>query len=217
MFNTNDLKQFEKIYNTAHEDKAINARGNFIKKFPLKDIGDIRLKDYVIGTGRETFCSIVEAKSKEWANILGATALKFGIYYGVTNTDKTQKYRFSEKFGRNEKEAFRNVKSALIKLIDAGSRKDFEKIDKNPISQMFKAKILSLYFPETYLNVCGTDHILQLAEEFGFDDDLWVSECQHLLRKKKDKYSISMKWSLPKFMAFLFYQYYKKNVFTGKY
>jgi len=43
-------------------------------------------------------------------------------------------------------------------LLDLGQKcaentPDFSALDENPLSQMFKAKILSLYFPERFLNV----------------------------------------------------------------
>ena len=52
--------------------------------------------------------------TKAWANIQGATSFKFGIYFGRTKSDPKRKYRFTEKFGSTEAQAFAAVKSALL-------------------------------------------------------------------------------------------------------
>ena len=141
------INSFNEVFSTDYENLALIARGEFIKRFPLNKLSEMTLDNYVIGKGAPTFCAMVEAKTKAWANIQGATSSKFGVYYGVTKSDSEKKYRATRKFGGNVEEAFTNVKKALIDLIDAGKVKNFRSIDENPLSQMFKAKILSLYLP----------------------------------------------------------------------
>ena len=141
-----NLAKFEAEYDSSHEDTALQTRGVFIRKFPLHSLDKLTLDEYVVGHGQPTFCNLVESGTKAWANIQGATSFKFGIYYGKTKSDPTLKYRFTEKFGANGKEAFAAVKAALLNLVALGaaSHPDFKAIDDNPLSQMFKAKILSL-------------------------------------------------------------------------
>lgn len=81
---------------------------------------------------------------------------------------------------------------------------DFDAIDANPLSQMFKAKILSLYFPDRFLNVCSAEHLELLGIELGYGKDLPSSEYQHLLLQEKHSNRITRGWSNPKFMAFLY-------------
>ena len=90
----------------------------------------------------------MESGTRAWANIQGATSFKFGIYYGKEKRDPSLRYRFVQKFGDSPKEAFEGVKRALLDLVKLGAvdELDFAAIDANPLSQMFKAKILSLYF-----------------------------------------------------------------------
>lgn len=163
----------------------------------------------MIGHQSPTFCTHVEVKTRPWANIQGATANKFGIYFGKTKDDATKKYRFTAKFGATAEEAFQAVKKALIALIRLGQAPDldFQAIDESPLSQMFKAKILSLYFPERFLNVCSADHLRLLASKLGYEEDLPASEYQHLLLKTKSQNKTTSKWSNPKFMAFLYSVY----------
>ena len=139
----------------------------------------------------------------------GATSRKFGIYFGKTKSDPTRKYRFTEKFGTNEKEAFASVKAALLDLVALGAspRPDFKAIDDNPLSQMFKAKILSLYYPDRFLAVCSAETLDMLGEITGFEVNLPRSQYQNLLLRAKRENSTTAKWSEPKFMAYLFKRY----------
>lgn len=202
-FNT-ELHTFAQNFDTAYEDKALSTRGQFLRSYPLSQLKNITLDDYVIGKGTASFCACVEAKTKAWANMQGATANKFGIYFGKTKSDPTMQYRFTLKFGKTTNEAFDGVKEALLNLVKAGKSKSFNEIDENPLSQMFKAKILSLYFPELYLNVCSSEHLEQIALEMGVPEQQFVSKYQHLLIEKKLASKITKDWSNPKFMSFLY-------------
>lgn len=205
-----ELLAFEAGYSTTREDEALATRGDFLNAFPISRLKNLKLDDYVIGKGTASFCASVEAKTKAWAVIQGSTAFKFGIYFGRTKSDATRKYRFTHKYGQSEGEAFKNVKAALVKLVHDGDALDFPAVDANPLSQLFKAKILSLYFPEKYLNVCSGEHIETLALELGNPQCACISEYQHLLVKQKNKHRITRRWSNPKYMAYLYQKFFPK-------
>lgn len=204
-----DLSKFEAEYDSSHEDSALQTRGLFIRKFPLHSLDKLTLDEYVVGHNDPSFCNLAESGTKAWANIQGATSFKFGIYFGKTKSHPTRKYRFTDKFGTNVKEAFAAVKAALLDLVALGatSRPDFAAIDSNPLSQMFKAKILSLYFPERFLAVCSSEHLEMLGEIMGFSEGLPFSQYQNLLLEAKRGDPTTRKWSEPKFMAYLYKVY----------
>jgi hypothetical protein len=208
-FKASKLQAFDGTYDTKHEDIAAQVRGEFLEKFPITSLPLMKRDDYVIGLQSPTFCAHVEAKTRPWANIQGATSNKFGIYFGKTKTDPEKKYRFTHKFGETSDEAFSSVKAALLALVRLGEASvlDFSKIDDNPLSQMFKAKILSLYFPDKFLNVCSAEHLEMLGSELGYADGRPISEYQYLLLKAKLSNAITRKWSNPKFMKFLYDEY----------
>lgn len=213
-FNT-ELHTFAQNFDTAYEDKAVSTRGQFLRSYPLSQLKNITLDEYVIGKGTASFCACVEAKTKAWANMQGATAKKFGIYFGKTKSDPTMQYRFTQKFGKTKNEAFDGVKEALLNLVKAGESKSFSEIDENPLSQMFKAKILSLYFPKLYLNICSSEHLEQIALETGISEQQFVSEYQHLLVEKKLANKITKDWSNPKFMSFLYAKFIRGDLNTS--
>lgn len=209
-----ELHTFAQNFDTTYEDKAVSSRGKFLRSYPLSRLKNITLDEYVIGKGTASFCACVEAKTKAWANIQGATANKFGIYFGKKKSDSTMRYRFTKKFGRTKNEAFYGVKEALLNLVKAGRSKSFNEIDENPLSQMFKAKILSLYFPELYLNVCSSEHLEQIALEMGIPEQQFASKYQHLLVEKKLANKITKNWSNPKFMSFLYAKFIRSDLNT---
>jgi hypothetical protein len=69
---------------------------------------------------------------------------------------------------------------------------------------MFKAKILSLYFPKQFLNVCSGEHLELLGSELGLGENLPLSQYQHLLFQAKLANAMTRHWSNPKFMMLLF-------------
>src|SRR6185437_2589479 len=85
---------------------ASRSRGAFLQTFPVNRLPYLTLESYVIGLQSPTFCDYVEVKTRSWAIIQGATAFN---YYGRTKSDKTEKYRFTSKFGTTEEEAFAAV------------------------------------------------------------------------------------------------------------
>lgn len=201
-----DVAKFDAEYDSSHEASALQKRGLFIRKFPAHSLGKLTLNEYVVGHQTPSFCNLVESGTKAWANIQGATSFKFGIYFGRTKTDPTHEYRFRDRFGTNQNEAFAAVKAALLDLVALGAaeRPDFAAIDANPLSQMFKAKILSLYYPERFLAVCSSEHLEMLGDILGYAVNLPFSRYQNLLLDAKKKDPATRKWSEPKFMAYLY-------------
>lgn len=206
-----DFQAFSKTFDSVYEDRAVRSRGEFLRFFPLEALQDLTLDQYVIGKDPESFCSLAEVKSKDWANMQGSTAWKFGIYYGRTKPDPNKKYRPAKRFGASAEDAFRSVKRELLDLVAAGKTRDFEAIDGNPLSQMFKAKVLSLYFPDDFINICSAEHLRKLASHFDLRDGLPVSQYQHLLQAQKTGNSHTRSWSNPKFMSFLYQHYLPKG------
>jgi hypothetical protein len=72
---------------------------------------------------------------------------------------------------------------------------------------MFKAKILSLYYPEKFIGVCSTEHLAKLAEIFVFDTHSSPSATQHRVMSVKNGNPVTSEWSNPKFMQFLYHTY----------
>lgn len=201
--------KFSDRYQSDWEDEAHAQRGEFLRRFPLDSLPRLSLKRYAIGqNGRETFCFWLEQGTGAWAIILGSPATKFGIYHQKQKGNPDATFRYTKKFsdGRplrgHEKEAFGNVRRALVELVNAGAARDFPAIDGNPLSQMVKAKTLSLYYPEVYLPICSGDMLLDLADALELGD-LPLSEIQHTALALKQEFDHAKGWSNLKYTAFL--------------
>ena len=207
---TQEAKVYEGTYNADWEGEAHAQRGEFLQRFPPEKLSSLTLKNYAIGqNGRETFCYWAEPGTRKWATIVGATSDKFGIYYGKTKTDPTERFRYTKKFGRElphqgaERTAFRNVRKALVELVRDGKLLNFDALDANPLSQMLKAKILSLYYPDKYLPICSTDNLRNLATELGLEG-MSLSQIQYEATIIQAKSPGVRKWSALKYTAFLY-------------
>lgn len=207
---SSEAKKYEHTYNPDWENEAHAQRGEFLRRFPLDSLTSLTLRDYAIGqNGRETFCYWVEPGTRKWALIVGATSDKFGVYHGKTKSDPTERFRYTKKFSSGlpnqgaERAAFRNVRKALVELVRDGESLDFRAIDSNPLSQMLKAKTLSLYFPSLYLPICSADNLRDLASALSLDDTS-LSQIQHEAMTIQSKSPAVRKWSTLKYSAFLY-------------
>src|SRR5438094_4449287 len=96
-------------------------RKEFIRKFPQEKICDLHIDQYVEGKGnKDSFCNWLENHLVDNGSMGGATAIKFGIYYGKTKKEPAVIYRFAAKFGSSPEAAFDRIKQEIVALLSAG-------------------------------------------------------------------------------------------------
>ncbi|MFA6322933.1 MAG: DUF3883 domain-containing protein [Candidatus Buchananbacteria bacterium] len=221
-----DIALFKNNINTddffiESEFKAVEKlRLDFVSKFPINKIQEISIDEYVIGKGsHESFCYILENSLKPYGDIHGATSKKFGIYYGVEGDDKIRKYRINKKFGATPEEAFFNIRNEINNLVRAGLVHDLNSIAANPITAMFKGKILSSYFPDKYLNVFSSRHLDNFLDKLGIEFDKNENEVykrEKLLEfKSSDREMVN--WSFYKYFKFLYKSFGRPGSLTNKF
>jgi len=164
----------EKLLYLIDENKdrwedAEKLRIQFTKDYSKRRISNLTLDEYVIGKGAQnrSFCYLIERKMDSLGRILEARADKFGIWYGKIGSNKSIKYRFAKKFGSNINYASRNIKDNIVKLLDAAEKNNFEDLRKNPISPMFKGKLLFIYYPDRFLPVYSERHLRHFIHELN--------------------------------------------------
>ena len=158
------------VEESLKERKPLYAvRNKFVKDFSKARIERMTIDEYVIGKSRkDTFCYIIEQGLDKLGKRLGTTASKkFGIYYNQGEG----KYIFLPKYGKTDKEAFGNIKQAVLDLLDAGEKRDIIALESNILSTMFKGKILSVYFPDDYLNIFSDKHLIHYLKVFNLDTE----------------------------------------------
>jgi hypothetical protein len=141
--------------------EAEKLRTGFVADYPPKKICDLKLDEYVIGKGAEncSFCYRIERQMDTIGIILGSTSFKFGVYFGRTKSDPSDRYRFAKRWGSNVEEAFESVKQGIVELLTADSDGDAVAIADNPLSPLFKGKILFIYNPKKYAPIYSEKHL----------------------------------------------------------
>lgn len=207
------------IESIKKDRKALyKLRDDFAKYYSQERIEKMPMDDYVLGKGHShekfNFCYTLERQLDGLGRIVGSTAQKLGIYYGVTKSDTEYKYRYTKKFGKSEKEAFSNIKEAIIELINFGKGENLPEIVKNKISPMFKGKILCTYFPDRYLNVFSDEHLTYFLVQLNLDTpELLKSNAvykREVLTAFKNEDTVMKEWPLDIFSHFL-YSYYPQR------
>lgn len=96
-------------------------RQQFVNDYAISRIPKLTLDEYVIGKGKNnpSFCYQVERELDLMGRILGATADKFGVYYGERRNDPTRRYQPTEMQGDTPKDAFASVKAAIVDLLQS--------------------------------------------------------------------------------------------------
>src|SRR5581483_5988531 len=152
--------------------RAEGLRAEFVADYPLKRIPNLSLDEYVIGKGssNRSFCYRLEREMDSLGKILGATAYKFGIYFGKKNSsdnDSTKNYQFASRWGKNHDDAFVAVKQAIVDLLNAAAAGSWTSIAANSLSPMFKGKILFLYFPNQFAPIYSEEHLKHFVAQLN--------------------------------------------------
>jgi hypothetical protein len=139
----------------------------------------------------------------------GATAFKFGIYYGKTDSDSEMRYRWTKKFGKVEDKpetVFIKVRNEILNLLLAGKEQNYEKIKDNQLSPMFKGKILFLYYPDKFLNILSKEHLNYFLNELSipYPDDLDETAKRKVIIDYKNNNPLIKNWSNSDFSRFLY-------------
>src|SRR5579872_683220 len=82
---------------------AERLRQRFTRDYSFTRIPKLALDEYVIGKGKDnlSFCYRLERELDDLGRILGATADKFGVYYGGRKSDPSRRYRHTTIWGQS--------------------------------------------------------------------------------------------------------------------
>lgn len=205
--------EFEKVRGEVASDfKSINElRKKFIVDYSVSNLLILKKEEYAVGQGKSTFCNRIENELNEWGNIHGSPATKFGIYFGKFGEDKSRKYRIGRKeYGDNVDIAFKKIIDSIIMLIE--KKDDNEVIKKVPISPMFKGKILSVYYPDDFMNIFSAKHLSYFIDNLCIENNSKSElDKQKLLLCYKNADQIMKEWSVYEFSRFLYKSFGSPN------
>ena len=183
----------------------------FLERWPLEKIQTMTIEEYVGIGNKDTFCQWVETKTRMLGSIKGLPgSIKFGIYERKSTAKKPKKYRGDDKYswlkgyGDNYTQAFENLKSDIIKIIQYAYVGEIEKIDNMLLSDMFKWKIAFLYSNERLIPIFKRDVLNKIANHFGLvvTRQTSISEIQNLMILNKPA-----EYNVYEFMLKLYHQF----------
>ena len=182
-------------------------RDEFVDYFNVEFIRHMKVDDYAIGRGIKDwhiFSYGIERTFHDLGSIVGATSYKFGIFYSPG--EKT--YKWAVRYGETKTKAFNQIKRCIVDLLECGHDGDIEGIANNMLSSMVKGKILSLYYPEQYLNIFSDTHLDAFLVKLGLDtEELLISKPvykRQRLVEFKNADPVMRTWSMDKFSNFLY-------------
>lgn len=207
-----EAKQTFRLHTLEKEYKGLfKIRDEFVRKYNPAKIAAMTIDEYVQGKQSKTsFCYILERSLKGLGNMTGQYATKFGVWYSKERGD----YSFEPRLGATYNEVFKKVKLSILNLLESGKAHNYEKIINNPLNALFKGKILSVYYPDDYLNIFSNDHLNHYLKAFDLDTAELMK--QDVLYKRKALLDFKnsdkdmKKWSNDMFSIFLWNHYPKR-------
>ena len=179
---------------------------SFVHKFTpdyIESMSD--MNEYVLGRGADnkSFCYVVEVELRSLGDIRGATASKFGLWYGTYGRDKEKKYRATKKnFNEDVDKAFEEIKVALSRLIrEAQALKEYKELH-SLIGGMFKRKVMYLYNPDIMLPVFFDEDLRHFEKKLGLVPSASFQQSQRQLMRYKAEHKPNL--SNHEFMAYLY-------------
>ncbi|AIS09367.1 McrBC restriction endonuclease system, McrB subunit, putative [Lactobacillus sp. wkB8] len=190
------------------EDKLEQLRLPFTKTFTIEYIkNNMKIDNFVVGKkNKNSFCYRLEFELDKLGSMKGSNSKKFGIYY----SQQKQDYVVTKAWQRNNvNQSFTDLKAAIVKIIDLGKKDNTSKeIDAIPLSDIFKYKILSVYYPYKYLNIFAKEPLTYFLSQFYQTKDLKnmsIYELQKMLIDMKRKNKALKNWSNIEYGNYLYF------------
>lgn len=178
----NNLDRF-----TRKESKYLYIREEFIKEYPIEYFKEMQIDDYVIGDGKKSgLCYELEFGKYKFAGpgIGGATANKYGFYLHNGN------YVRGKEIIENIDEFWNSLREQIYScIIEYGnSDESINLVEKYPLLKgmgMVLTKLLYIYYPNKFINICSKSSLRLLMRYFGynFQKNMEADELSFVLNK----------------------------------
>ena len=171
----------------------------FLQQFPIEHLGNMTLEEYTNLNREDSFCYWLESKTNGLGSIWGGSSYKFGIfkYDKAPNLENSkyshdESYSWSSRLGETSKEAFENVKRAIVKIANHAQQAEWNEIDKiNVLWPITTWKIAFLYSNEKLLPFYDKEGwLVPIATHLGLNNAKKCSRIElqnYILEQKGDK------------------------------
>ena len=185
---------------TKKAESVENIRSKFVADYPYERIALLSKEEYMMAPvedGREkTFCQKLKYELDDMGHLGNTYPDIFGIY--LKNGMKISLSKtFEKKFGNDYDSAFKYIITAILQLLEAAGRDDYNAIASCELNSSFKMRLLMVYFPEKIVPVCTRKTMKEYCERVGIipDPKVDVIYWNIALRKWKESVSEISDWS----------------------
>lgn len=171
------------------EEKNIALREKFLQEYPLERIKNLTIDEYVLGTKNYKDCLSYKLEFGEFKSagpgIGGSTAAKFGIY-----VNSNHEYVHGRDVISDINSFWPQFISQLYSFLKDYDEveEQFKTVEKYPLLKgmsMVLTKLLFIYYPTKFLNICSKKNLELLMNCFGYkyDKNMQAEELSFILNK----------------------------------
>jgi 5-methylcytosine-specific restriction endonuclease McrBC GTP-binding regulatory subunit McrB len=125
----------------------------FLKRWPIGRLREMTIEEYTHSGSQDTFTYWLATKLKGMGNITSGPEFKFGIFSRKDQSDRpdgrgviyTDNYAWYKKYGKNETDAFAEVRKIVVGVAEAAGTGDLQAIENADLGQAMKWKIAFHY------------------------------------------------------------------------
>jgi hypothetical protein len=181
---------------TAMNEKLHKLKQEFLDYWPLEKLQNMTLEEYTDTNRENSFCYWLEHITRDLGSIVGGSSYKFGIYKRNSKSEVKEEsnrttdgeYAWFKKYGEDTKEeAFKTVKSIIIKIAKATQNSTLDVIDTIDLGNAYKWKIAFLYGDYNCVNMFKLDALRVIASnlEIDYNNKTPISYFQQAILKLK--------------------------------
>lgn len=193
--------------NIEWAQKGEALRAEFVNDHPVNSIESLELDDYLIaksGYGNSrSFCRRLRTDLQTLSSMGNAWPSTFELYY-KNGTELDMSVSYKKMFGGNVQSAFSFLKKEIVRLLTAAKEDDYHTVEACKINSSFKAKLISVYFPEQYVPVCVKDALYEYCSRAGvsYSKDQDMVYGMSALSRWKNNQEETRNWSNAFVMSF---------------
>ena len=177
------------------EQQLNNLWDEFLHKFPLENLCDIRLENYTSQGDDTSFCYWLESKLGQLGSVWGGSSFKFGIYQRKDKSEKsnskrlcyTAEYAWYCKYGSTPEEAFSNVRDIIVNIALSAHSGNLTAIEQADLGEAIKWKIAFLYQDRNTPIILPIYKSEMLKVLVGKDKGNHIEAYKHLIENQDDK------------------------------
>ncbi|MCH1965714.1 McrB family protein [Paraclostridium sordellii] len=210
-----DLKSLAESYDKSYKvdnSKVDKLRQEFIDKFPLKSLETLELERYALGKKEDNLCWWLEYKTIPLGSIKGGTSKKYKIYF-----NKENKWIYPNTFDSVE-QAWLELRRSICNFLNKFKNGEYNNLNDGSLvssMNMFKTKLLYMYFPDKLLPIYSIAHLQKILIDFGYDHKLInrldIVQANMELKKLQMESDIFKDWDSLKFIRFIYMYVISKN------